>query len=219
MGARRQQNYKKMKNLFLTLAIFSIGFAFTSCGSSNKVPQASKAEQENPYGASVFKTPSEKMAAEAPGRRAYGKGVSFDENAARQLAEMDARAQLSRALDAAIISASKAVGFDITQYAGGDGEGMTATDGGRQTSTLAKSISSNIISGANVINTDKYYGKDRKYTIFVCLEYNGSIADIAQKATEQVKRRISDKDREKLQQENEKFQQEIEKDLEGFKQE
>ena len=208
-----------MKKTFFVLIMFATSLAFISCGSTSKVPQASKAEQENPYGTSVFKTPSEKLAAEVPGKRAYGKGVSFDESTARQLAEMDARAQLSRALDAAINSAAKKVGFDITQYAGGDGEGMTATDGGRQVNALAESISQNIISGANVINTDKYYGKDRKYTIFVCLEYNGSIADIAQKATEQVKQRISDRDREKIQQENERFQQEIEKDLEGFKQE
>ena len=94
---------------------------------------------------------------------------------------------------------------------------MTNTDGGQKQNTLTKSISSNIISGANVINTDKYYGKDRKYTIFVCLEYNGSVADIAKKAAEQVKQRISDSDRAKIQEENEKYEQEIEKELEQTK--
>lgn len=207
-----------MKKFLFVSALVSLMLTILSCGSSQKVPQASKSEQENPYGAQVFQTKSEQLAAAAPGKRAYGKGVSFSESAARQLAEMDARGQLSRALDAAIVSASKAVGFDITQYAGGDGEGMTNTDGGQQQNTLAKSISSNIISGANVINTDKYYGKDRKYTIFVCLEYNGSVADIAKKAAEQVKQRISDSDRAKIQKENEKYEQEIEKELEQTKQ-
>ena len=186
---------------------------FTSCGTSNKVPHATKNEQENPYGVQVALTKSEQMAAQAPGKRAYGKGVSFNESTARQLAEMDARGQLSRALDDAIVSAAKVVGFDITQYAGGDGEGMTNTDGGQQQNTLLKSVSSNIITGTSVINTDKFYGKDRKYTIFVCLEYNGSVADMAKKAAEQVKQRVSESDRAKIQQENEKFQQEIEKDL------
>ena len=206
-----------MKKLFIASFILAATLFTVSCGSSTKVPQASKAEQENPYGTSVFKTPSEKLVEAAPGKRAYGKGVSFSESAARQLAEMDARGQLSRALDAAIVSASKTVGFDITQYTGGDGEGMTNTDGGQKQNTLTKSISSNIISGANVINTDKYYGKDRKYTIFVCLEYNGSVADIAKKAAEQVKQRISDSDRAKIQEENEKYEQEIEKELEQTK--
>ena len=207
-----------MKKYIIMSTVAVMVWGLVSCGSSQKVPQASKAEQENPYGAQVFQTKSEQMAAEAPGKRAYGKGVSFSESTARQMAEMDARGQLSRALDAAIVSASKSVGFDITQYAGGDGEGMTNTDGGQQQNTLTKSISSNIISGATVINTDKFYGKDRKYTVFVCLEYNGSVADIAKKAAEQVKQRISDSDRAKIQQENEKFQKEIEKDLEQFKQ-
>ena len=195
------------------LSTLAVTLLFASCGTSTTVPQASKSEQTNPYGQELFKTKSEQLAEEAPGKRASGKGVSFSESAARQLAEMDARAQLSRNLDAAIISAAKVVGFDITQYAGSDGEGMTKTDGGQQANTLSKSISENIISGTNVINTDKYYGKDRKYTIFVCIEYNGSVADIAKKASEQVKQKISDSDRTKIQKENEKFQQEIEKDL------
>lgn len=214
MGARRQQKTRKMKKIVLLSAISVLVLCITSCGSSKNVPQASKAEQANPYGQELFKTKSETLEDEAPAKRASGKGVSFNESTARQLAEMDARAKLSRALDAAIISASKSAGFDITQYVGGDGEGMTKTDGGQQTNTLSKSISENIISSAIVINTDKYYGKDRKYTIFVCVEYNGSVAEIAKKAADQVKQRISDTDRSKIQKENEKFQKEIEKDLE-----
>jgi len=207
-----------MKKLFVYSVVSVFLLSFSSCGTSNKVPQASKTEQENPYGVQVFKTKSQEMAEAVPGKRAYGKGVSFSESAARQLAEMDARAQLSRGLDAAIVSASKLVGFDITQYAGGDGEGMTGTDGGRQANTLSKSISSNIISGTTVINTDKYYGKDRKYTVFVCIEYNGSVADIAKKAAEQVKQRVSDVDRAKIQKENEKFELSVENELKQYKQ-
>lgn len=202
-----------MRELILLSAISAMMFAFTSCGSSNKVPQASKAEQENPYGAEVFQTEVEKYAEALPGKRAYGKGVSFSESAARQLAELDARAQFSRSLDAAITSAAKVVGFDISKYAGGNNEGMSNTDGGQQQNTLAESISSNIIANTNVVKQNKFYGKDRKYTIFVCLEYNGSVADIAKTAAQQVKQRISDVDREKIQKENVKFEQEIEKKL------
>ena len=201
-----------MKKYFCGLTILSVILTLLSCGTA-KAPQASNSEMQNPYGQEVFKTPSEKLAEQQPGKRASGKGVSFSESAARELAEMDARAQMSRSLDAAIVSASKRIGFDITQYAGGDGEGMTNTDGGQQQNTLAKSISSNIIANTTVINTDKYYGKDRKYTIFVCVEYNGSVQQMAQQAVQQIKQRISDSDRAKIQQENEKFQQEIEQEL------
>lgn len=202
------------------LAVAAMALSLSSCSTSKNVSpaQVSKAEQRNPYGEEVFQTKSEKMATEAPGKRAYGKGVSFNESSARQLAETDARAQLSRALETAIVSASKAVGFDITQYSGSDSEGMAVTDGGMQQNTLSKSVSSNIISGAAVINTDKYYGKNRQYTVFVCLEYNGSVADIAKKVTEQIKQRVSDKDRAAIQQENRKFEEEVEKALEQYKQ-
>lgn len=205
-----------MKKNILTLAFGIIAMLILdSCGSSKKVPQASKAEMENPYGTEVFKTEAELYAEAMPGKRAYGKGVSASESAARQLAEADARAQFSRSIDAAIVSAAKSVGFDITQYAGGDNEGMNATDGGQQQNTLVESVSSNIIANTNVVKQNKYFGKDRKYTIFVCLEYNGSIGEIAQKAAQQIKQRISDSDREKIQKENDKFEQEVKKSLSG----
>lgn len=202
-----------MKKIVCLSQLAILMLALASCGSSKKVPQASKAEMENPYGAEVFKTEAELYAEAMPGKRAYGKGVSASESAARQMAELDARAQFSRSLDAAIISAAKVVGFDITQYAGGNNEGMTSTDGGQEQNTLLKSVSSNIIASTTVVKQNKYYGKDRKYTIFVCVEYNGSVADIAKQATQQIKQRISDTDKAKIQQENEKFEQEVEKSL------
>lgn len=203
-----------MKKNILMAAFAAVAMLFLgSCGSSQKVPQASKSEIENPYGSEVFKTEAELYAEAMPGKRASGKGISASESAARQLAEADARAQFSRAIDAAIISASKSVGFDITQYAGGDNEGQTVTDGGLQQNTLVKSISSNIVANTNVVKMNKFYGKDRKFTVFVCLEYNGSIAEIAKKAAQQIQQRIPDEDRKKIQDENSKFEQEIEKGL------
>lgn len=203
------------KNILMVAFAVAAMLVLNSCGSSQKtaVPHASKSEMENPYGSEVFKTEAELYAEAMPGKRASGKGVSASESAARQLAEADARAQFSRAIDAAIISASKSVGFDITQYAGGDNEGQTVTDGGQQQNTLVKSISSNIVANTNVVKTNKFFGKDRKFTVFVCLEYNGSIAEIAQKAAQQVKQRIPDEARKKIQDENGKFEQEIEKGL------
>ena len=201
------------KNIFMVAFGIATMLVLNSCGSSKKVPQASKSEMENPYGTEVFKTEAEQYAEAMPGKRAYGKGISASESAARQLAEADARAQFSRSIDAAIISAAKSIGFDITQYAGGDNEGMNATDGGQQQNTLVESISSNIIANTAVVKQNKYFGKDRKYTVFVCLEYNGSIGEIAQKASQQIKQRISDSDREKIQKENDKFEEEVKKSL------
>lgn len=210
-----KNNFMTMKKILSLSQLLIAMLVLFSCGSSQKVPQALKSEMENPYGKELFKTEAELYAEAMPGKRAYGKGVSASESAARQLAELDARAQFSRSVDAAIVSASKVVGFDITQYAGGDNEGMNSTDAGQQQNTLSKSISNNIIASTTIVKQNKYYGKDRKYTIFVCLEYNGSVADIAKKATQQIMQRISDSDREKIQNENGKFEQEVENSLLG----
>lgn len=198
-----------MKKLLFSFAAVAVMFGVYSCGSSKSVTA------ENPYGQQMTLTECEAYALQLPGKRVSGKGVSFDESAARQLAELDARAKYSDALEAAIISASKKANVEITQYAGGDNDGMSAIDGGTKSNTLAKSVSGNIIKNTSVVKVDKFFGKNRQYTIFVCLEYQGNTADIAKEAANQVKQRVSDADREKIQRELDDFQKEVEDQLIG----
>lgn len=183
-----------------------VAMLLVSCGSS-------KSGTSNPYGKEMVLTESEAYALQKPGKRAAGKGESYDESAARQLAELDARATFSNALASAIVSAAKKSNVDITQYAGSTTDGMTATDGGGQANTMAKSISTNIIKNTNIVKVNKFFGNNRVYTIFVCLEYIGEIEDMAKEAAQQVKQRVSDEDRAKIQYELEKFEKEIKNDL------
>lgn len=200
------------KNLFM-VAFAAVAMLFlASCGSSQKVPQASKSEMENPYGTELKKTESEEYALLSPATRSSGMGISAYESSARQLAELDARSQFSNKIDAAVKAAAKIAGVDYDQYSGANNEGANVSDESRKQNTYQMSVSQNIVRQTNVVKMNKFYGKDRKYTIFVCIEYNGAIADIVKQSAESLKQRVSDTDREKLNQENEKF----EKDIEDF---
>ena len=198
-----------MKKILFSFATVAMMFGLYSCGGGT----AKTVVAENPNGQEIGLTRSEAITFQAPGKRAFGKGVSFDESTARQLAELDARTAFSNALDAAIVSAAKKASVEITQYAGGNNDGRSNTDGGGKINTLSSSISANIIRNTSVIMMDKFFGMDRQYTIYVCLEYQGSPSDIAKEAAEQVKQGVSDADREKIQRELDSFQKEIENKL------
>ncbi|MCH5301888.1 MAG: hypothetical protein J1E77_03520 [Prevotella sp.] len=206
-----------MKKIVCLAQLAMAVLVFASCGSSKKLPQASKAEMENPYGTKLELTESERYAMEAPEKRASGKGVSASESVARQLAEDNARTALSKAIDVAVQNATRTMVVRINQYAGGDTDGMNATDEGQQNDLNNMTFSSNIIANTKVVKLEKFYGKNRQYTIFVCLEYDGSIEDItrklAEKAMPTLQQRVPDSAREKMQSYFKDFQQVIENEL------
>lgn len=197
-----------MKKFLFSFAVVAMMFGLYSCGGTAKTVVA-----ENPDGREIGLTRSQALEFQAKGKRASGKGVSFDESTARRLAELDARAIFSNALNAAIVSAAEKADVKITQYAGGNNDGMSNKDGGEKINTFDSSISANIVRNMSAIMMDKFFGKDRQYTIYVCLEYQGSPSDIANEVTEQVKQRVSDADREKIQRELDSFRKEIENKL------
>ena len=55
--------------------------------------------------------------------------------------------------------------------------------------------------------------KTRKYTVFVCLEYNGDIVKLSKEIANKVSQKISDEQRMKIDFELENFEKEIEKEL------
>ncbi len=184
-----------------------------SCGSSKPSIQATGNELENPYGAKVFKSDCQKMAEAMPGKRFWGQAEHFKQSSATQLAELDARAKITNGLDAAIRAAAEMSDVDLTKYSGSDVDGMSATDAGAEQNTLSRSIAENIIVGTTTVNTEAYYGKNRKYTVFVCVEMNGSADAVAEKAAKKVVDRISGDDRAKIEAELDKFKDKIEQEL------
>lgn len=170
--------------------------------------------QEDVYGKKMKLTEAESYALKKPGTRAAGKGVSSRESVAVQVARAQARAAFAEAISSAVNSALKISGFDVSQYAGDDEEGHEVSDGAEKTNTMVKSVSKQVIENTQVVKTNKFYNKKtRKYTVFVCLEYNGDIAKLSKEIANKVSQKISDEQRMKIDFELENFEKEIEKEL------
>lgn len=170
--------------------------------------------QEDVYGKEMKLTEAESYALKKPGTRAAGKGVSSRESVAVQVARAQARAAFAEAISSAVNSALKISGFDVSQYAGDDEEGHEVSDGAEKTNTMVKSVSKQVIENTQVVKTNKFYNKKtRKYTVFVCLEYNGDIAKLSKEIANKVSQKISDEQRMKIDFELENFEKEIEKEL------
>lgn len=170
--------------------------------------------QEDVYGKEMKLTEAESYALKKPGTRAAGKGVSSRESVAVQVARAQARAAFAEAISSAVNSALKISGFDVSQYAGDDEEGHEVSDGAEKTNTMIKSVSKQVIENTQVVKTNKFYNKKtRKYTVFVCLEYNGDIAKLSKEIANKVSQKISDEQRMKIDFELENSEKEIEKEL------
>lgn len=170
--------------------------------------------QEDVYGKEMKLTEAESYALKKLGTRAAGKGVSSRESVAVQVARAQARAAFAEAISSAVNSALKISGFDVSQYAGDDEEGHEVSDGAEKTNTMIKSVSKQVIENTQVVKTNKFYNKKtRKYTVFVCLEYNGDIVKLSKEIANKVSQKISDEQRMKIDFELENFEKEIEKEL------
>lgn len=170
--------------------------------------------QEDVYGKEMKLTEAESYALKKPGTRAAGKGVSSRESVAVQVARAQARAAFAEAISSAVNSALKISGFDVSQYAGDDEEGHEVSDGAEKTNTMIKSVPKQVIENTQVVKTNKFFNKKtRKYTVFVCLEYNGDIAKLSKEVANKVSQKISDEQRMKIDFELENFEKEIEKEL------
>ena len=198
----------------LLLANAAVANITTSMNNCANMYSITADDDDNPDGKEIKLTAAEEYALKEPGKRAAGKGVSSRESMAQQLAETDARRQFSDAISTAILSASKDFGLQYTQYAGDDEQGMNIADEGSKAMTIAKSVSENVIKGTTLVKKNKFYNKkNRRFTIYVCLEYNGSVGEMAQEVAQSLKQRVSENDRAKIVREMKEFEAEIEKQL------
>lgn len=179
-------------------------------------------DDDDDRGSKVDLTDSEKYALKKPAKRSSGKGQSFKETSARMQARLAARGNFAEALRAAVVSAAKNVYGEnqqiITDEYAKDDEGAedmaTHTEAGEKQSTLLKSITNEVIQNTVEVKMDKYYNKKkRRYTIYVCMEYDGEVKDMVENTVKKIRSRIPEKDRKRIDEHLEKFEFEIEQEL------
>lgn len=172
--------------------------------------------QEDVYGKEMKLTEAEQYALKEPGKRASGMGVSSRESAAMSRARLEARAAFAEAISSSVLSAAKACGYELTKYAGDEEDGHEVTEEGEKQNNIVKSVAKQVIESSPVVKTNKFYDKKtRKFTIFVCLEYNGEVSKLAKDVSKSLRQKLSDEDRMKIEYNLDKFEKEIENQLNG----
>lgn len=179
-------------------------------------------DDDDDRGSKVDLTDSEKYALKKPAKRSSGMGQSFKETSARMQARLAARGNFAEALRAAVVSAAKNVYGENQQiitdeYVKDDAateEMATHSEAGEKQSTLLKSIANEVIQNTVEVKMDKYYNKKkRRYTIYVCLEYDGEVKEMIEQTVKKIRSRIPEKDRQRIDENLEKFEFEIEQEL------
>ena len=204
-----------------SLAGISVLF-MASCGSSKKaqndemmmqmmqmMQQQQGLKDNSSYGDELKKTDTELYAELAPGKRAASSGQAFTEAAAEQLARNNARAKFAEAIEASVKSAAKTVYGEMSEFSGDEKSGESATDGGQKQHTLVETVAEQVVANTVVVKTQKFRAKNNRYTVFVCLEYNGEVASLAAEIAEQVKQRISDKSRARIEKDLQHFEDQV----------
>jgi hypothetical protein len=198
-----------MKKVFIFAAIAACsGVMVSGCGSGKKVTQGTVVQQNI----------CEEMYEKKPATRAVGQGTHFKEQTARNIAEVQARAQFARAISAQIKTATseEAVGYDL--YSGDVASGNAVSDQGAKQNDFAQSIANETVNSMVVIKTYKLLLPNNQYTVWVCMEYQAGVADIAAKVAKRVQQRIPDEEKMKMNFEFEQYRKRIKAELENSRQ-
>lgn len=200
---------KQLLKLF-AVALVATSFTLVGCKSGNGV--MSKV------------TPREtdkciKVAMQKPSTRAWGEGKALRESQANALAEANARAQFRAKLEAAVLRGVKDYASMVNQTSSADDGGVWDIE----SKVDVQEAVGGIVSYTNIIETSIYDENDangnRLVHVYVCIEYNGDVANMAEDIAKKVKanKKISDKDRKRIERDEQRFIEEIKKQLEQMR--
>lgn len=193
---------KKLVFLFVSLALIC-----TSCSSSKASIEGKKME----------KSEQQKMAEAKPAVRSWGEATQFNQSFAKTYAEGQARAEFARKLASVVETASRQA-TDGADIAHSDGENSSqGHDQGIISNAFAQQVADGMINGLTVISTDTYKLNDGQYHVFVCMEWQGNVDQLAQEMTKNYRKRVeqqvSDEDRAKMEVRYEEFRKSVEEQL------
>lgn len=197
----------------LSAVAFTIMLFATSC--SHKVSTPSEAL--NSEEVAVASTKSQKLAEEKPGTRAFGEATHMNLSFARTYAEGQARAEFARKLSTLVQTASRQAADGALKYSSNAVDAQMGEDQGIRSNAFAQQVADGAINGTIIINTDTFKKKDGQYHVYVCIEWQGSVAELADNMTKNFKKnveqQVSDEDRVKMEVRYEDFRKSIEEQL------
>jgi len=179
----------------------------TSCSSHKAAIEGQKME----------KSEQQKLAEAKPACRSWGEATQFNQSFAKTYAEGQARAEFARKLASMVQTASRQAtdGADLAHSSGE--ESSQGHDQGITSNAFAQQVADGMVSGLTLISSDTYKLKDGQYHVFVCMEWQGNVDQLAQEMTKNYRKRVeqqvSDQDRAKMEVRYQEFMKSIEEQL------
>lgn len=184
---------KKLFNLFASAIV--ILCALTSCGSSKESAKIS-------LGQEIEKSPAQIYAEESPKTRAWGVGIRKNKSVASTLAEYDAKAKMTRAIESAVKTAASKIYVDYEKTAENDVASSSVIDAVSKFEDGVAIIASQIVKEAHMVKENAYMQKNNAIAVYLCLELSGSAEslanDLAESAFKGIKDQIKDEDKDKI---------------------
>lgn len=168
-------------------------------------------------GQKIEKSEQQKLAEAKPACRTWGEATQFNQSFAKTYAEGQARAEFARKLASMVQTASRQAtdGADLA-HSNGE-ESSQGHDQGITSNAFAQQVADGMVSGLTLISSDTYKLKDGQYHVFVCMEWQGSVDQMAQEMTKNYRKRVeqqvSDQDRAKMEVRYQEFMKSIEDQL------
>lgn len=230
-----------MKNIrFLKKAVFCslLGLSasfMVSCGSSKnsqnemmmQMMQMMQQQQQNQQNNAVANQgqqdiavaldPCIEYAMEEPAKRAYGTGVHFKESTATNLAQLNARANLARALQTCIETATEDYSGGTELFSADDKQGASVTDQTSNTDDREYGIAKELIKGAAIVKMSRYKTPNNQWKIIVCVEYQTSVAEMAAQVAKVYSEKLTSEQKARVKFDEQKFKEQMEKSLSGYK--
>ena len=193
------------------VAIFTlVSFSFVGCKSSKSVTSndevAIKVDQ------------CIELQEKAPERREWGEGTDYTMTDASAYAQASARAKFAFKLES-VVEAGTSHSSQKFNKASSNGEnGGLVSDRTGLDKNFYSVVTQQIVKNTVVIKTSPYKQKDGQYHVYVCIEYRGTLEDMAESIASKVNEQLSDEEKLKIQFDYQQFKKEIEEQLKNMKQ-
>ncbi|MBR2631628.1 MAG: hypothetical protein Q4F47_02915 [Bacteroidaceae bacterium] len=208
---------------FTFLAALTFAALLSSCGGSKQTvyaPIAATTPVNNnqiPQNVAVASEPCDDYAFEAPAKRASGVGTHFKEATATNLAQLNARANLAKALQQCVETATKNYADAKELFSADEASSAYVTDQSVGADDREAGWAKELIKGAPVVKKTRYKTPNNQWEIHVCVEYQESVAEMAAEITKVFNEKLTQEQKARIDFNEQKFLQEMKEAMGDYK--
>lgn len=208
---------------FSVLGMIALAVLIQSCGGSKQVtyvPVATTVPVDNnqiSQNIAVASEPCDDYAFEAPAKRASGVGTHFKEVTATNLAQLNARANLARALQQCVETATKNYADAKELFSADEDSSAYVTDQSAGAGDREAGWAKELIKGAPIVKKTRYKTPNNQWEIHVCVEYQESVAEMAAKITKVFNEKLTQEQKARIDFNEKKFQEEMKEAMGDYK--